>query len=298
MPRAKRLKPTVTSTGATLTYPSIEEINEPPDNFDDYVRIIFGPKGIGKTTAAASFPNSLTLMFEPKRRGLKIRQLPIQKHTAKQIIDGANDPWQLVINTTQQWVEDDTVKCLNFDSVDIFYECCYHSICASHGIEDPSGAGRDSSSIWNEIRDEFSAYFDALRDTDMGINLVSHVKDREEVTLDGSKMGFASPSCSPACLRYIKQAVDIAVFYGWYSGHRAMMVRDEANTSFVATGVEGKFLQPDGKPLSIFQIPDNPSTSIYKVMRDAFDNKLWDMDTLEDDRVVAKPKAKRPPKKP
>lgn len=299
MPRAKLIKDKP-STSDILSYPGPEEFNEPPENFEAYVKVIYGPKGAGKSTAVASFPNSLTLMFEPKRRGLKIRQLSLQKYSAKEIREGSPDLWEQVKNTTQQWIDDPSVEHLNYDSIDIFYECCYHSVCASHKVNAPGDAGRSSADIWNEIRDEFASYFDALRDTEMGINLTSHVKEREEATLDGSKMGYAAPSCSPACLKYIKQAADVVLFYGWYNGHRAMMVRDETNTSFVAPGVEGKFLQPDGKPLSIFQVPDISSSSItiYSTLEDAFNNKLWDMDTPEEERAPKKrPIKKRPIKK-
>jgi len=301
MTRAKRIKNKEESTD-TLAYPGPEEYNEPPDSFDEYMRCIYGPKGSGKSTAVASTPNSLTLMFEPKRKGLRIRQLALQKYSAKEIIDGAPDLWVQVKNTTPEWINDPTIECLNYDSVDIFYESCYHSVCASHGHESPGDAGRSSSDIWNEIRDEFASYFDALRDTNMGINLTSHVKEREEATLEGGKMGYAAPSCSPACLKYIKQAADIVLFYGWYQGERAMMVRDDTNSSFVAPGVEGKFLQPDGKPISIFRIPNidlESGTSIYQTMKDAFDNKLWDVDTPEEQRTTTKPtpKKKGPPKR-
>lgn len=283
----------------TLEYPGEDEYNEPPDHFDAYMRCFYGQKGIGKTTAASTFPNSLTLMLEPKRRGLRIRQLALQKHTAEQIMEGAPDTYQLVANTTQKWIDDESIKHLNYDSIDIFYEACTHSVCARNNITKPSEAGRSSSEIWNEIRDEFSGYFDTLRDTDMGINLLSHNKARDVETLEGGKMGFVAPSCSPACLKYIQQAVDIVLYFGWYNGERSCMVRDETNSAFVANGVADKFLQPDGKPISIFAIPDIEKKPTYEVLVDAFDNKLWDVDTPEDEREVKKkgPPKKAPPRK-
>ena len=298
MPRAARIKDTKTTTDI-LDYPGPDDINIPPDNLDEYMICLFGAKGIGKSTAAASRPDSMTLMFEPKRKNLKIRQLSLQKYTAEQIIEGAPDTFQLVANTTQSFIDDKTIKALNFDSIDIFYDTCYHSICASHNVASPDKAGRSSVDIWIEIRDVFASYFDSLRDTDMGITMLSHVKSREEATLEGGKMGFQAPSCSPACLKYIQQAVDIVLYYGYYNGTRAMMVRDEFMTSFVSPGVEGKFLQPDGKPINIFQIPNTPS-EVYANIQKAFDNKLWDMDTPEDDRVTttpSRPTKKKPPRK-
>lgn len=303
MPRARRVKDTDDDNISLLDYPGPDEWNAPPESLLECMVLIFGVKGIGKSTILADFPDSLTLMFEPKRRGLSIRQLLLQKHSAKDIRDGAPDIYKQVKMTTQRWVDDESVQRLNFDTIDIFYEACAHSICASHNIDTPSDAGKSSSDIWNEIRDEFASYFDALKETPLGINLCSHVKTREVETLEGGKMGFAAPSCTPACLKYLQQSVDICLFYGWYNGYRAMMVRDETNASFVAPGVKGKFYQPDGKKLNIFQIPDtdeDETASPYQAISDAFDNKLWDMDTPDDQRTVEKKKPmkkKGPPRK-
>jgi hypothetical protein len=73
--------------------------------------------------------------------------------------------------------------------------------------------------------------------------------------------------------------------------------------AFVSNGAQGKFLQPDGKPLNIFELPDilsdKPQVELYNTLVAAFNNKLWDMDTPEDQRGPAKPTApKGPIKKP
>ena len=301
MPRARKVRDSEDDI-QPLEYPGADEWNKPPESLLECMILLFGTKGIGKSSAMADFPDSLTLMFEPKRRGLSIRQLLLQKHSAKEIRDGAPDVYKQVKATTQRWIDDESIHRLNFDTVDIFYESCAHSVCASHNVNTPSDAGRSSSDIWNEIRDEFASYFDALKETELGINLCSHVKTREVETLEGGKMGFAAPSCTPACLKYLQQSVDICLFYGWYNGHRAMMVRDDTNASFVSPGIKGKFYQPNGKKLNIFQIPDldeDEDASIYQAVTDAFNNKLWDMDTPDDQRTSTskKPKRRRPVKK-
>jgi hypothetical protein len=295
MPRAKHI-----STGndtELLSYPGPDELNEPSDIFDDYTLVLYGQKGKGKTTLSASFPNTLTLMLEPFRKGLAIRQLSLQKHTASQIMDGAPDIWQRVLNTTQTFIDDDSIDRLSFDSIDLFYQCCQESICARNKINVPGDAGRGSADIWIQIREEFAAYMNTVKDSGMRITMLSHVKDREETDLEGGKMKFAQPSCSPACLTYIRQAADIVLQIGTYNEKRAAMVRDPSNTAFVSNGAQGKFMQPDGKALNIFQLPDissEPNHLLYDTLVDAFNNKVWDMDTPEDKRTTSQPK---PPKK-
>lgn len=283
----------------TLSYPGPGELIKPITDINKAFVVLYGQKAKGKTSTVAGIPNSLTLELEPLREGLPIRQLSLKKYNAQQIIDGAKDTYQLIKNTTQVWIDDDTIDVLNFDSVDIFYECCYHSVCAQNGVTEP-GKAKDSVGIWNQIRDEFAAYFDALKASRLGIWVTSHVKERDETDLEGSKMSFNAPSCSPACLKYLRQAAGIVLQIGTYNSKRAVMVRDATNSSFVACGVHGRFRQPDGKQINIFEVPndeENPH-KVYETIVSAFNNQEWDIDTPEDKRDIStKPKPSGPPRK-
>jgi hypothetical protein len=277
-----------------LDYPSSSEMNVPPEDFDEYIRCFYGAKGIGKTTTAASFPGYLTLMFETRRKNLRIRQVNLQKYTAKQIMEGATDVWEQIKLTTDRWIEDSDVKGLNFDSIDIAYECCYHSICASNSVTNPGEAGKSSSDVWIEIRDEWACYFDLLASTRLGINFLSHVKERDIDTIDGAKQGQQSPSCSPACLQYIRQACDFVFYYGFYNDKRTMALRDPTNMALCAVGTPDHFNQPNGKPILMLEIP-NVSSKVtpYERLLSAFHNNEWDVDTPEEERGGSVPKKRR-----
>jgi len=282
-----------------LTYPGPDDFIVPIDDLRKAFVVLYGQKAKGKTSTVAGIPKSLTLELEPLREGLPIRQLSLKKYTAQQIMDGAKDTYQLIVNTTQTWIDDPTIDGLNFDSVDIFYECCYHSVCARNHVTEP-GKAKDSVGVWNELRDEFAGYFDTLKESRLGIWVTSHVKERDEKDLEGSKMSFNAPSCAPACLKYLRQAADVVLQIGSYSGKRAIMVRDDTNSSFVACGIRGRFRQPDGKQVKIFEIPndeENPHR-VYETIVRAFNNEEWDIDTPEDKRDISTPKPKPgPPKK-
>lgn len=289
MPRARATRIRAIDAPKTfkgLSYPGPTELNEPPADFDEYIRCFFGAKGYGKTTLAASFPNSLTLMFEPRRKNLRIRQVNLQKHTADQIMEGADDVWEQVKLTTQRFIDDESIDCLNFDSVDIFYECAVHSISAAHKLSRPGEAGKGSADVWIEIRDEWSSFFDALAETRLGINFLSHVKTRESEELDGGKVDIKAPSCAPACLQYIKQACDFVFYYGAYNGKRALQLRDPTGAAWVAVGTRENFLQPNGKPVNVLAMPDlADKKSGYEVLVEAFKNKHWDIDTPKAERL-------------
>jgi hypothetical protein len=278
--------------------PSENELNEPPENFDNYLRCIYGAKGAGKSTLASQFPNNLTLMFEPGRRNLRIRQLLIRKELAKDIIDGAPDPWGKLVNSTQQIIDDETISNITFDSVDIAYECHQHHICAKHGIDSPAKAGRSSADIWIEIRDSWAAYFDTLAQTRLSITFLSHKSVRESEQLDGIKMDRIEPSCAPACLKYIKQAVDFVFYYGTLNGVRCMQIRDATGMTEVAVGPQARFMQPNGKPIYYLEMPDlTDKESGYDRLVKAFNNECWDINTLEDERIISSVPKKGPPKK-
>lgn len=292
--RATRIRSnTAPKTYEGLDYPDPDELNEPPRSFAEFMLCLFGAKGFGKTTLAASFPGYLTLMFEPRRRNLKIWQKNLQKYTANQIREGAPDVWEQVKNTTQRWIDDDNVRGLNFDSVDIFYECCVHSISAAHNLNRPGDAGKGSADVWIEIRDEWASYFDTLGSTRLGVTFVSHVKTRENEELDGGKVDMKAPSCAPACLQYIKQACDFVFYYGAHGGRRAIQLRDPTNAAFVAVGTRDNFRQPDGKAINVLEMPDlSDKKSGYQVLVEAFENKHWDIDTPDDERIIDKPRPK------
>jgi hypothetical protein len=282
-----KIKPSI----PMLDYGTPEDINIPSDSFDGFIRCFFGAKGVGKSTLAAQCPKNFTIMLEPQRRNLRIWQANLQKHSAMEIIKGAPDAWELIVNTTQMWVQDENIQTLTFDSVDIAYECCYHHVCAECGVESPSKAGKGGSDIWNQIRDEWASYFSILAESRLAINLLSHLKTKENEELDGGKINRKSPSCSPACLLHIKQAADFVFFYGKVAGNkRAIQLRDEDGGTECAAGAEARFYQPDGKPIYYLEMPDllDKETGYDRLCK-AFKNECWDMYTPESERKKSSP---------
>ena len=82
-----------TPTKTESRLPGPDELNLPPENFLDYCSVIYGLKGIGKTSLIASIsPNSVVFMFEPRRRNLKIRMVQLDMKSVPQIEAGEVDP--------------------------------------------------------------------------------------------------------------------------------------------------------------------------------------------------------------
>lgn len=300
--KAKKVRPIKQKSTSSLEIPAPDDLQIPPENLQEYMLCIFGTKGIGKSTLGAYWgrrkpadPNKTVLLLsEPGRRNLKVRKpIVFRTRTAEEIMDGADDPWEQLKELTPALIEDDTVENLSFDSIDLFYVMAQHSISAKNGVTNPSKAGKDGSGIWIELRDEFASYFDALKETSMGILLLSHIKSREVETVDSSTFDQIAPSCSPACLQYIKAACDYVFHYSWHNGKRCIVLRDPSNDIWTACGTQERFCQPDGKPIQRLYIPNDPD-KVYPTLDNAFNNKEWDADTDEDDRnEQPKPKKRR-----
>lgn len=308
MPPPKRPPPkkaAIVRDKGTLAIPPIDygtpdDINEPSDDFNGYVRCIFGAKGVGKSTIAAQCPKNFTWMFEPLRRNLRIWQKNLVKKTSAEIMAGADDPWQQLKETIPRQLVDPNIETLTFDSADIAYECCKHHIFALNGVTSP-GESKNGPDIWGQVSDEWSGFFNILAESRLAINLLSHLKNRENEELDGGKVKRKSPSCSPACLLYIKQAADFIFFYGKVDGNkRVMQVRDEDGGTECSAGAENRFYQPNGKPIYYLEMPDLlDKESGYDRLCSAFSNKCWDYYTSDAEKEV-KPQApsrKGPPSK-
>ena len=284
--RAKIVRDVGSKDYGAIDYGSPDDFNRPPDTFDAFMVCIFGQKGVGKSTLASQFEGNFTWMFEPRRRNLSIWQRNLQKYSAEQIMAGAPDTWQMLKNTSSKILNDKNVKRITYDSVDIAYECCYHSVCALNKVTKPSES-KNGSDIWNQVRDEWAAYFDEVAASSKGITLLSHLKIREDTDLENVKTERRQPSCSPACLKYIKQAVDFVFFYGKIDGRRAMQIRDIDGSAEVAVGAEGRFMQPDGKPITYLEMPElTDKVTGYQRLIEGFENKCWDFYTEEEDRKV------------
>jgi hypothetical protein len=293
------------SSGDSLVIPGPTEFNEPPTQFNKFLKCYFGKKGVGKSTLASEEPNNLTFMLEPMRKNLRIRAIPIRKYTPEEIINGAPDAWGMIMKSVDQIIDDETIQNVTFDSIDIAYECKYASICASNNVASPNDAGKGSADVWIEIRDTWASDMYKFLDSRLSLTLLSHLAVREDEQLDMAKVKVKQPSCSPACLKWIKQACEFVFYYGEINKEKILQVRDDTGMSEIASGVEGRFLQPNGQPIIFLPMPAlNGPVNGYQTLVKAFNNECWDYYTPEDEKTPKPPttgtttsRPKLPPKR-
>ena len=253
------------------------EINEPPANLKDYCICLYGEKGVGKTSLASQFDNSLVLMLEPKRRNLKIRQVNIEPMSLKDMNRSNPDltPWQYFQEYVKAVLEDGTVDTVVVDTVDRAYDSCLNHHCFQKGLNHPSDAN-DFGATWHRIKDDFESTMNKLLYADMGLVFISHAHLRVQEAKDGMEQWV--PTCSPAAWKYIKAVADFALYYGYSGTDRAITLRGNENL-WSACGVSDKFLTKSGELLEQFSTGDSHE-SAYKNLLAAFDNKLANDEVL------------------
>lgn len=254
---------------STIRIPTSSEMNEPPENFLDYCTLLYGRKGIGKTSATASFPGFLNCQFEPRRRNVKIRQMNFDCKSASELIilndKGTQDPleydaWKMLVEVGRLAIDDDSVKGLAIDSVDLAYSACQESLCADRGVEHPS-AKTEGSNGWDELRMTFTGFFNTLMTNGLSILFISHAKEREQEFMEGTEgLAIVGPSCTPGCGKILKQLCDYWFFYGFHDGKRCVTLRDPDMNLDVACG--NGFYNEDGSEIRHIYIP-NDHTKFY-----------------------------------
>lgn len=278
MAKVTKLRPRIgisTSTKDKLILPT--KPNVPSDNLTDYAMMIFGQKGIGKTSLASQFPKSLVFMFEKRRRNLPIFQVPVSRDEEL--------TWESFLEYLEAFIEEENFETAVIDTIDGCYMACYQSVCKRYGVIVPS-----ESNIWDEIAAEFGAVVLMMQNSGKGIVFLSHDKakpmtlkkkgfQRSDLELEESSIPFErmEPTCRPAGWKVIQEVCDFVFYYGFTEGYRTLTVRSPHNLHWTACGVPGRFLDPEGTPISTFKVGENPELA-YKNLNAAFMNQIYDVD--------------------
>lgn len=270
-----------TSIPSGIKLPGPEELTEPSDNLMDYTILIFGEKGIGKTSLCSEFPGALVVMTEPLRKNLRIRQfsLEVLSIPAMEKAEVNRTPWQVFKQVVEMVLEDSTIQVLVGDTIDRLYTACLNHHCYELGIRDPSSQN-DFGGTWRLIKDDFEDTLNQVRIGGKGLILTSHAQMREVEARNGATYDLCIPTCSPAAFGYVKAACDYAWYYGYHNRDRALYLRGN-DLIWSACNVEDRFLDPDGNPIHVLKL-GNTSAQAYRDVMAGWDNKAYDIEHVAD----------------
>jgi hypothetical protein len=256
------------------------EINTPPTNLSDSIIVVYGRKGIGKTSLAAQFDKPLVCMFERGRRNLPIMMVP-QEGEPK--LD-----WQTFKDYAEAFIESQEFQTLVIDTIDRAYECCMEYVCQERGCTHPNDMN-DFGKTWSAVKAEFQAVLEVIKDSGKGLVLISHETTKPLNTLGkGLKREGLSkeavveriePSCSKQVFEVVQEICDYVFYYGYREEFR-ITVRSPSDLVWTSCGMGDQFLDPDGNSISTFKVGNNPKDA-YKNLIEAHSNKLRDFDYEE-----------------
>lgn len=266
------------SKSQEFVIPSLDEMEDPPEELDAYRILIYGRKAIGKTSLLSQFPGVAIGMLERHRKGLKIRKLDLKD-------------WDDCRRFRDACLKDDSVRTVGFDTFDVLYELAVNYECAARGISHPSQMN-DYGATWAAIRTDVTEFFDPISEEGKGLVVLSHEKKETVEVRHGEPYDQYIPSCPGGAFKILQESWEICLHYSYYNKQRALSVRpmSDANMEvWCSTNVENTFMDPKGEPISIFTVPNTPKGA-YEELDAAFHNQVWDA-------VRGRPGKKKPPRR-
>jgi len=231
--------------------------NVPSENILDYNFLIYGQKGIGKSSIAAKFPDvRLHVLSEPGRRDIATPIVP-KKGEARltwarfceyvKLLTQEKEPGRIVIDT--------------LDSVATLCEQHYASLSGQKTLM----AMNDNGRTWRAMTDDFTTTFDMLLWAGWRMTLLSHVRVRDRVSrnvarndlkkakAEGVVVAEVQPSCSGWAYEFSKVTCSIVGCFVYHGRDRIIHIR----------GHESMYASPGGSGVGDTHFLDSKTGEPY-----------------------------------
>lgn len=268
------------------------QFQEPSENFLDYCVLLYGESAIGKTSVVSQIPGCYILQCDPNRKSLRVRQSAIKDMSLSEMKRERPDhsPWQISCATIERALQDDSVKCIAIDNIGLLYEHCFRHVCWKLGIKDPNEQN-DFGQTWRDIADQFSDMLNKVLYNDKGLVLVSHNATKEVKEADDSTYDRIEPAVQKGAFKWIKECTNYAFYLQYYNDQRVITVRNtkEIWTKCSVDLSTPHFFDPDGNPVRRIPMGNSPQEAWGNIIS-SFNNELFDVDHVSEDKVVKKKK--------
>lgn len=253
-------KAIITPTAPRRTNLRLEEFALPTEStrlrvgFGDLTWLLYGAKGIGKTSLSARFPGALVAPFEPGTKFLDIPRLPVV--TA----------WEQFLRVVTQLEErGHKYQTIVVDPGNKAYDVAMDYVCRQEGITHPSDRSKDFGKTWKMVSSAFQDAHTRLGAAGLSMCILAHEKTLELETASGKVFSRVVPVMSGATEEYYAGIVDMIGYYHYYQRSRWLQIRGD-DYVMAKCRPEQHFLTPSGEP--VVRIP------MGKNSREAYANLL------------------------
>lgn len=247
----------------------------PENDLRNYIIMLYGRPGSGKTTLAAQFDNPLFLMFEPGARSLSIYKKDVSS-------------WKKFVATIDDLeIEKHEFKTIVIDTFTQAFELCQKHVCKKNGWDHPQDGPFGKG--WSAVYSEFSTQMTRVM-SKFGVVLIAHAADKEIEQLDGTVKTQTAPDMTGQAMKFISRVVDVMAYY-YYAKNGKRYIRVQATENVMAKNrIDGHF-----NNIEKFSAGNSP-VSAYKNFVSAFNNKIEKENTdgkLKDGQTPESEKSKR-----
>jgi len=255
--KLKKKPPSVDQIESGLDFKLPTKKNKPSESIEDYAFHIYGPKGIGKTSLAAMFEDSLTFQFEPGGKALTTYQLPC--------------PTWMHFRRAVDMLEEDHSQYRNvvIDTCQLAYDGCLSYACKKAGISHPADEAYGKG--WKRVSTEFANVMNRAGLLDLGFFAISHDVDKEIETRSGRKFMKCQPNLSGQAESYFSGPIDIVGYYHYDNEERWLQIRGNDYIE-AKCRLQNNFIARDGTPVYKIPMGNSPEES-YENLVAAFNNE-------------------------
>jgi hypothetical protein len=248
------------------------EWTQPATSFNQYLNMIYGEKGVGKTSLAAELMGENGVFFAEEKgyRALRVRANDIES-------------WKQIKVLTRQLPG--PYDCVCIDIVDPIYELCMAAVCKPLGIEHP-GELQDYGKTWGAVRRAFRGWIRDISGRGIGVLFLSHAEWHEITDRQGSTYHKLGPTMTGQGWKVLFPLLNNLFYYGYDGSDRILVLRGSERMDAKCQAVNN-FRTPKGEPIQVIEMGESAKEAKRNLVA-AFNNKLTETGVLPTVRKVVK----------
>ena len=186
-----------------------EQKTVPAQNLNEYSILVFGQPGIGKTSFAAQFPNSMFALTETGTKAMSVYETDIAQRAK---MSGKME-WEVFMELVEEFIKGNhDFETFVIDTEDKLYEYCMDYMIEKK-LKDHPGNVSDFGKSWRMVTKEFEKPHDMIKSSEYGLISISHSKYKEIENAKGKKVDRVRPAISGSSADYLINDADIIIFY-------------------------------------------------------------------------------------